>query len=334
MALVTYPLNYIDCTAEDAELFHCSRSSGIYANDDFRYSVTGSDNTVVIDTGLAWIRNSKFTGKVAALKEAVSKDMGVADSTYPRIDVIAIQFDANANATDIVVKHGTAAMLPSIPEISRTEAVYELYLYAVRREAGATVITAGDITDLRLDSKYCGLMADSVTKIDLDAIYAQINAAIDKMNQATEAAKKTFDPYALLRKDLLWKNDSPEELFPAQAIETSRNPHEYESVIVICCEQKTIDSTMISSPEALHIVSSGLLPVLSEDFSSFGKKYAVHGDCLSGRLTREFEITETGLSFSGVKCISSSDGNITEIITDGYMIPLLVYGLCSPEMSS
>lgn len=165
MALVTYPLNNVDYQAEDAELFHCTRNSGIFAGDDFACSVTGADNNVTIDIGLGWLRNSRFSGKVIALKSAQTLELGIADSVYPRIDAVVIRFDANANKTEIVVKQGTAASSPTAPAVSRTESLYELHLYHVRREAGASAISAADITDLRLDSDYCGLMADPITPI-------------------------------------------------------------------------------------------------------------------------------------------------------------------------
>ena len=44
--MITYPLNNIDYTAEDAELFHCTRTSGIWATNDFPISVTGRDNNI------------------------------------------------------------------------------------------------------------------------------------------------------------------------------------------------------------------------------------------------------------------------------------------------
>lgn len=166
MSLKTYPLDNVDYAAEDAELFHCTRSSGIYANDDFDYSVTGADNTITIGVGLGWIRNSKFSGKVVALKAALALDMGLPDAVYPRIDAVVIQFDANKNGTEIVVKKGVAATAPVPPVVSRTEALYELHLYHVRREPGVAAVTASGITDLRMDTNYCGLMADSVTVIN------------------------------------------------------------------------------------------------------------------------------------------------------------------------
>ena len=197
MALVTYPLNNLDYSAEDAELFHCTRSSGIYANEDFDYSVTGADNTITLGVGLAWLRNSRFSGKVAALKEALALDLGVPDAVYPRIDAVVIQFDANKNSTEIVVKQGTAASSPAAPDVSRTEVLYELHLYHVRREAGAAAVTVSNVTDLRLDPNYCGLMADPVTQIDTDAIAAQARALIEELHAELVAARD--DSLYLLR---------------------------------------------------------------------------------------------------------------------------------------
>ena len=193
MALVTYPLNDIDFTAEDAELFHCTRSSGVHTSNSFQYSVTGANNVVTIGTGIAWIHNTDFSGKVAALKASLSVNLGVPDSTYPRIDAIVLQFSANNNETKVVVKKGTAASSPAAPSVTRTASVYELHLYHVRREAGATAITAADITDLRFSSNYCGMMADSVTKVDTSAIEAQVKSLMDRLEAEIESRLESID---------------------------------------------------------------------------------------------------------------------------------------------
>ena len=189
MPMVTYPLNNIEYTAEDAELFHSTRKSGVYAANSFDYSVTGADNTVVIGTGIAWIKNSAFSGKVVAQKEPVSLDLDLPDPNYPRIDAIVIQFDANKNASEIIIKKGAASSNPVSPSIVRTESAYELHLYHIRRNAGALTISAGNITDLRLNANYCGLMADSVTEIDTDAIERQIAELIANLNEEIEKVK-------------------------------------------------------------------------------------------------------------------------------------------------
>lgn len=189
MAFITYPLNNIDYTAEDAELFHCTRTSGIWAENSFSISVTGADNNVTIGKGIAWINNEEFSGKVTALKSAEVLDLGIADSAYPRIDVIAIQFNANNNETDIIVKKGTPATNPVRPAIVRSGAVYELYLASVYRPAGATAITASNITDLRMDETVCGLMADSVTKVDMTAIEAQVRSLINNLQNEIDSVR-------------------------------------------------------------------------------------------------------------------------------------------------
>ena len=184
--MITYPLNNILYSAEDAELFHCTRTSGVFsADDEFAASVTGADNTVTIGPGIAWIRNARFSGKVAANKTSVSLDMGLADGSYPRIDAVVIQFDANANQTAIVVKRGVAASSPVPPEVVQTEAIYELHLYHVRRAAGAAVVSASDITDIRQDRNYCGVMMDDVTNIDENKFLAK--AAYDPSGAVEEA---------------------------------------------------------------------------------------------------------------------------------------------------
>lgn len=178
MAIITYPLNNIDYQAEDAELFHCTRTSGIYASGHFPVSVSGLDNDITIGKGIGWIRNTEFSGKVFASKESITLNAGVPDASLPRIDAVVIQFDANANETNIIIKQGTTGSTPTAPEVERGEYIYELHMYHIRRKAGATAITPGDITDLRMDANYCGLMADSVTQVDMSAINAQVREFI------------------------------------------------------------------------------------------------------------------------------------------------------------
>lgn len=164
--MITYPLNNIDYTAEDAELYFSTRESGVYDGNHFEVTVSGIDNDVTVDTGIAWIHNTKFSGKVVALKELKTLTLSLPNSVYDRIDAIVIQFDANKNATDIIVKEGIASFAPIAPTVVRTESLYELHIFHVQRKAGATVISVENLVDLRNDSNYCGIMFDSISSID------------------------------------------------------------------------------------------------------------------------------------------------------------------------
>lgn len=162
MAMVTYPLNNVQYSAEDAELYNAVRTSGVWSGAAFDADVTGNDTVVTIGEGLAWIANTKFSGKVVAQKEPKELDLGTADPSYNRFDVIAIQFDSIENKTDVIVKKGVASQNPEIPERSTTESLYELYLYSVLRTAGSSVISKSNIKDLRDNREYCGYMQDSI----------------------------------------------------------------------------------------------------------------------------------------------------------------------------
>lgn len=186
MAIVVYPLNNIDFSAEDVAIYNSTRTSGIFAGDDFAISLNGSDNTISIDVGLAWMHLSRFNGVAVALKGKTFVDMGLPDAVYPRIDALVLQFDANKNGADLVVKSGTASSNPQPPAVSRTEALYELHLLHARRSPGAASISVADVTDLRFNEQYCGLMADAVTRVDTAAIDAQISALIQKLQDDLE----------------------------------------------------------------------------------------------------------------------------------------------------
>lgn len=186
MAIVTYPLNDIRYNAEDVATYNSTRSTGIYAGDDFAVTITGADNTLTVDVGMAWMKISKFFGVAVAMKTKTAVDMGLPDTNYPRIDALILRYDANKNATELVVKNGTPASSPKAPEVVRSESVHEIHLYQVRREPSATAIVASKVTDLRLSAAYCGLMADAVTKVDTTAINNQVMGLIEELRKSLD----------------------------------------------------------------------------------------------------------------------------------------------------
>lgn len=210
--MITYPLNNIEYTAEDAELFHSTRTSGVYSTGSFEYSITGRDNSITIEPGIAWIKNGEFSGKVVAQKEPMSLDVGLSDQIYPRIDSVVIQFNANKNSTEIVVKHGVASSIPTPPEVIRKESIYELHLYHITRNAGTVSISSSNITDLRTNDSFCGLMSDSVTQA-VDITLSKSGVAADSKTVGLELGRKAPDGHGLGKKSSEMKiYSTPEEL--------------------------------------------------------------------------------------------------------------------------
>lgn len=340
--MITYPLNNIDYTAEDAELFHCTRTSGIWAEDSFPISVTGSDNNVTIGTGIAWISNEEFSGKVSALKTAKILDLGIADSVYPRIDVIAIQFNANNNATNVVVKKGTPATSPVRPAIVKTGAVYELYLASVYRPAGATAITASNVTDLRMDETVCGLMADSVTKVDMTAIEAQIRAFINNLQSEidsirdlsglmfeSEWVKGGVIPVSKGGTDAttaeealanlggicivkLWQNASPTSDFESQRI-NAEAIYDYDFFLV-----KLRQSTGVSTGTNAILVKGSTADIQ--------KVINMTGSSTPTILSRQILASVNGY-FSFADCVNKKYNSTSDATNNTFLIPLEIYGI-------
>lgn len=179
MAVVTYPLNNIGYDDKDVAMYNATRSSGVYAGDDYGIRVTGTDNRVTILPGLAWMRLSKFHGVAVGMREEQEVTLPLPPTSGQRVDAICLQFDANRNKTELVVKSGTEAASPEPPERAQTEALYELQLYHVLRLPDVPVVAAMMVTDVRMDSRYCGLMADAITRVDTDAINQQVRQFLD-----------------------------------------------------------------------------------------------------------------------------------------------------------
>ncbi len=176
MSIITYPLNNIDYGAEDAELYNCTRSSGVFSADGNLDAEAAGGMTLNITSGIAWIRNDDFAGKVVAVKDTVTLNIGNSDATLDRIDLVVLRFSAADNASEIAVKVGNPSSAAVAPDIERTASVYELGLYEILVTAGTTELTAANVIDMRLDETVCGLMSDGVTKIPtatLDALFRE-----------------------------------------------------------------------------------------------------------------------------------------------------------------
>lgn len=161
MSGVIYPINNKKYTAEDVEIFNCTRTSGVYSVLDFDCVLNGS--VLTVDKGLAWMKNGDFKGKAVAFTEPVELVLEGAEAELDRYDVVAIRYDATKTEPEMVIITGEPAENPKIPEVSRETYLYELFLYAILRKAGESFPSSENIEDLRENEAYCGIMRDSVT---------------------------------------------------------------------------------------------------------------------------------------------------------------------------
>lgn len=195
--IVLYPANGYDFDAADVAAYLAGLTSGVFSGDeDFPVTAAGGLK-VTVGAGRGWVHPSRFTGYSITKREADTLTMPLADPSLPRIDRIAMRYDAGARAASLQVLQGTASSTPTAPAISRTELIYDLCLAEITRPAGSTSISTGQITDTRLDEALCGLVRDGVTGIPTDELLAaareRINALEEKATSSAAAAKDSAE---------------------------------------------------------------------------------------------------------------------------------------------
>ena len=158
-------------------------SNGVYEMIGDRFLVSeNSGLTVNVGTGRAiinchWIKNDTVS----------TLSISPADVQYGRVDAIVLRLDLSERMISLTVKNGTPSASPLMPEITRNDTVYELYLATVYVAKNATQVTAAEITDLR-PSVYCGWVTGVIKQVDTSDLFLQWQAAYEKQFA-------TFDAY-------------------------------------------------------------------------------------------------------------------------------------------
>lgn len=191
--IVTYPLNGIDYDAADAAGYTATRTSGVYSSEeDFAVTAAGG-LSVTVSAGVGWVHPAQFEGYSVIMREAETLALALADGQRTRIDSIVLRYDAAARKSSLLVLQGTPDTQPTAPGISRTALLYDLCLAQITRPAGSTEITAGTITDTRLDPSLCGVMRDGVTGIPTEELIASARERINALEETASAAAKEAD---------------------------------------------------------------------------------------------------------------------------------------------
>lgn len=157
-------------------------SDGVYENVGDRFLVSPSSSTMAVSVGSGraiikcrWIKND----------DTAILTLDPADASLNRIDAIVLRLDTSARSITLTVKKGTAVSgQPSLPAITRTETVYELYLASVLIQKGAASPTA--VTDLR-PSTYCGWVTGIIKQVDTADLFAQWQSAYESQYAAFAA---------------------------------------------------------------------------------------------------------------------------------------------------
>lgn len=133
--------------------------------------VAGSGMQVTVKAGKAWI-NGYFYNNTSDL----SLTLATADGVLNRIDRIVVRWDLTNRVISVKAKSSSYSASPTAPAVERDADIYELALADIYIGAGVTAITGSKITDKRLDTSVCGVVAAVVDQIDTEAFNAQLEA--------------------------------------------------------------------------------------------------------------------------------------------------------------
>lgn len=188
LAIVAFPLDNTEYTASAMGAFLATRTRGVYSADDSLAVTANGNMTVTVGPGLAWLKAADYWGLAVCSEAAATLTVPTASSSAKRMDAVCLRLDKTGNKAELIVKPGTPAAMPVLPPLQRNDSYDEIYLAGIALAAGAVAVSAADITDLRLNEDYCGLMRDGVTGIPTAQISAQADALMAQLREAIQAA--------------------------------------------------------------------------------------------------------------------------------------------------
>ena len=188
MAIVAFPLDNTEYTASAMGAFLATRTRGVYSADDSLAVTANGNMTVTVGPGLAWLKAADYWGLAVCSEAAATLTVPTASSSAKRMDAVCLRLDKTGNKAELIVKPGTPAAMPVLPPLQRNDSYDEIYLASILLAAGQVAVSAADITDLRLNEDYCGLMRDGVTGLPTAQITAQADALMAQLREAIQAA--------------------------------------------------------------------------------------------------------------------------------------------------
>lgn len=152
--------------------------------------VAGSGMNVTVRAGKAWI-NGYFYQNTGDL----TVQLATADGQLNRIDRIVVQWNLTNRTISTKVKSSGFSASPSAPAVQRDADIFELVLADVFVAAGVTAITQSRITDQRLNTSLCGVVAAVVDQIDTAAFNAQLQAWFAEYESLSEEQYNSLASY-------------------------------------------------------------------------------------------------------------------------------------------
>lgn len=144
--------------------------------------VAGTGMQVQVNPGTCHIRGAMGI-------ETDTRTLAVeAAGTLPRIDTVVARLDLSlaVRSIELYILKGTPSSTPQRPALTRDATIWELGLADIAVAANASTITQSSITDTRLDTERCGVVAQTIGSLDTAPYFAQLTTAIAEHQEEAE----------------------------------------------------------------------------------------------------------------------------------------------------
>lgn len=145
--------------------------------------VAGTGLQVQVNPGICHIR-----GAMGIETETRTLTLEAADA-LPRIDTVVARLDLSlaVRSIELYIVKGTPSSNPQRPALTRDATIWELGLADIAVAANSNTVTQSAITDTRLDTERCDVVAQTIGSLDTAPYFAQLAAAIAEHQEEAEA---------------------------------------------------------------------------------------------------------------------------------------------------
>lgn len=171
-----------------ARFFGSLIGNGVFPNPSSGLQVLANgDMTITVKTGKAWINGVFYENT-----DNLIFNLDIADGVLHRIDRVVLQYNTLGRSINAKIKKGVYASNPVAPTLQRDADAWELGVADIYITNGAVSISQANITDLRLNNTFCGIVHTLVDQVDTTTIFNQYQAWY---NTLTSNAETTLNGY-------------------------------------------------------------------------------------------------------------------------------------------
>lgn len=165
-----------------AKYFSTFISNGVFPNPSTNMQVLADEGMQVkVDIGVCYING--YMGWVETLEKLIIEESDL----QSRIDRIVARLNFEDRSINLFVKKGVTAGNPVAPELQRDYGIYEIALADILVNANAIEITQENITDLRLNTELCGIVANQLQHVDTTTLFNQYQEWLKRVIGEAEA---------------------------------------------------------------------------------------------------------------------------------------------------